>query len=181
MRHRVRSLLLLSAAVLGCGGPGSFQGKVEGFTLAPVADAIFMEGVGGVPGLTLFLSESPELCDRAKRNAVASRSSSLKVVLTYMEGDAAVAPEAGSYAVGAISGKMAGVVFVPHNEKCESAILADKSAARTGLVEVEKYEPGTRLIGRFDARLGQQEDEISGSFEAHFCEVPTFASPPRCD
>ena len=63
-----RRCLVLSAlalpALVACGGPGSFDGTVNGITMS-VKDAVFLtpkDGNGNVVGLVLSMSDQPGLC-----------------------------------------------------------------------------------------------------------------------
>src|SRR5689334_9675027 len=100
-----RRCLVLSAlalpALVACGGPGSFDGTVNGITMS-VKDAVFLtpkDGNGNVVGLVLSMSDQPGLCASLQAQQVVHDSTNFVASLSEFSGGGQVPPTPGDFPV----------------------------------------------------------------------------------
>jgi hypothetical protein len=167
-------------ALAACGGPGSFEGTVNGVNLA-VKDSVFVASRNSsdqVTALQLFLTDRPGLC--AALQARAQFTSSIVFFATFGHSDPAngqlVVPTAGEYPV--FSGSL-GRFSVPGLAQVDATCQqAHSDFASGGTVTLKGYqaEAGASMTGSFDLTFNPQGHQGKGSFDADFCDVTGSSS-----
>lgn len=190
---RLADVIVCGAALslLGCGGPGRFDGTVEGHGL-DVRETIFSllkDSSGKISGAALTLADVPGLCELDKANRIPKNVSAVTFVLERTNDDNTVlAPDPGSYTIRSASANQNGRVafggFYLLDANCTNEVPVEKAQARSGLIELEtlRAEEGGLMAGRFDVTFGVQADKATGQFTATFCDVRgPSASKGNCE
>lgn len=180
---RKAALLSVALFVVGCGGPGSFNGTVDGKSLS-VADAVFVplnDSNGNKVGVVLVMSDVPDICSAMKANRAPKGATSATFVLMRFGSDGKVlAPDVGDFKLtdnldAQPTENIGFGGFSKSDANCTNEVASDHSGAKSGLVKVDSIElkSGGALSGTFDATFGTQNDKATGSFNAEYCDAPT--------
>jgi hypothetical protein len=166
---------------LGCGGPGSFEGKVAGNELE-VEDAIFLAGKDDESGATiasaLVMTDLGDLCATLKANREPKNATLVWFILGRIEGTELLVPDKGTYTVVDLEAlpppRFAFGYFSKNDAACRNTLDEERAVAQSGTIEVEKIEfkKDGSMKGEFDARFGSQNDAVKGTFNASFCDAP---------
>lgn len=190
----LRKALVTAAAVLavGCGGPGSFNGTVDGKSLS-VEDAVFApikSNNGDTVGVALALSDVPDMCAQIKANREPKGATVASFLLLRVGSDGnGLAPDVGEFKVTdsfehTPQGNFAFGGFSKSDANCNNEIANDHSSAKSGVVKVDALElkKDGSLTGTFDVTFGTQADKVTGSFNAAFCDVSAISdTEPNCE
>jgi|CXWL01.1.fsa_nt_gi hypothetical protein len=175
---------------VACGGAGSVNGKVAGNALSVVDSAflLFKEN-NKITSAAVILSDKPNLCTTAKANRDTKNSTYLIIGLYRYVDDGAgglspVSPDVGDYSVvqPTRAGTYAGALFGKSDASCTTTVGATQSAAQSGTVKVTAFKPEANgsAVGTFDITVGTQNDKVTGSFNALFCDV-ALSNMPNCE
>ena len=180
----MRMALVSSVIALGVGcggGPGAFNGAVDGHRLA-VEDAVFApvkDYQGGTIGVLLHLSDHPDLCALLGAHQWPRNATVLGFALYTITPDGHyLLPEKATFTVVSHSvsqpvGNVALGVFMMLDPSCTNTLSTLTGEAKTGTVDVNsiELEAGGSLKGSFDVTLGPQADKANGWFNASYCEA----------
>lgn len=184
---RATSWVLCVVVFSGCGGPGSFAGKVGGHALE-VRDALFFPLAGAPDGtaVRLVLGDREGLCQSLASSQEAPLSSGLVLTLFKVDGAGGAVPLAtgeyrGSTTVQAEGGYAFGA-FRRTDEACEQVLEPANAEVVGGRVSLDRLELGEtgRLVGSFDLTFGAQSERASGSFDAKACPITALPPSPVC-
>ncbi len=149
MSFRIALLAAVTVLAVGCGGPGSFNGKVDGKELA-VEDAIFapVKGSDGkVTGVAVILSDVPDLCAavKANRDPKGATIAQFAMMRIASDGSAVLAPDVGDYGItdnpfSAKGGNIAFGGFIKSDLNCANEVASDRALARERTVKIETIE-----------------------------------------
>jgi hypothetical protein len=194
----MRGLLALSLVVLtACGGPGSFDGTVQGNTL-PVKESVFFRGsnvasqtgsVASGSGVVIALSDKTHLCDMLKNNQLTADSTSFIMLLGVSQGGLTFTDvlSTGKYRLFnpltdiipplASGTRLTFPIFTKLDGQCQNGLGAN-GAATGGSVTLDHFDPvnGGFATGSFD--LAFNSDNGQGTFNAPFCDYQPPASNP---
>lgn len=170
-----------------CGGAGSVNGKVAGNQLSVVDSAFLLfKDNNKIVSAAVILSDKPNLCTTAKANRDTKNSTYLIIGLYRYVDDGAggltpVSPDVGDYSVTQVTraGTYAGGLFGKSDAACQTTVGATQSAAQSGTVKVTTFKPEANgsAVGTFDITIGTQNDKLTGTFNAQFCDVVPSATP----
>jgi len=181
----VSTVVLLS---LGCGGPGSFDGKVVGNELN-VDDAVFLalnDWAGNRAAAVLVMADFPDMCGKFKASREPKNATYVVFAVFRTQGSGTDpifrSPDKGTYtvvdfqAVGgptAPLGNFAFAYFKKNDANCRNVIDDERALAKSGKIDVEKIEfkNDGSMTGKFDVTFGPQNDKVKGSFDASFCDA----------
>ena len=186
----VSTSLLLA---MGCGGPGSFNGEVSGHKLV-VNDAVFapFKDHVGIIGVYLVMSDGEELCTDLKANRVRRNTTAagFNIFRTHESGSGTfLSPDKRTYTVVDILDRSPPPAaytycgFRKIDENC-NYVLPDSSAlGQSGTVDVESiaFENDGWMTGEFDVIFGTQNDRVTGSFNASYCDATLTLTTPNCE
>jgi hypothetical protein len=181
----VSSVLLLA---FGCGGPGSFNGEVAGNKLS-VDDAAFMrlpDDTGATIGAFLVMADVPDICATWRANREPKNATSVGFLVFRTQGSTFLSPDKGAYTVVDLTSapppNFAVTAFVKNDANCETIVDPALAIGRSGTMDVERIEfkTGGSMTGRFDITFGSQNDNVTGTFNASFCDAP-FPNAPNCE
>jgi hypothetical protein len=163
---------------LGCGGPGSFEGKVAGNELE-VEDAIFLTASDDSGAASaLIMTDLNDLCATLKANREPKNGTLVLFVLGRIEGSEVLLPDKGNYTVVDLEElpppRFAFGYFSKNDAACRNTIDEERAVAQSGTIEVEEveYKKDGSMRGEFDVRFGSQNDAVKGTFNASFCDAP---------
>ncbi len=180
---RVLFFAVLALIIVGCGGPGGFDGKVSGTELK-VSEALLFpakDGSGKLVGAYVGMANVTGVCDRLKAGRAFKDTTAVLIAMTTLGTDLkATAPTPGDYPVKLPTGagNAAIATFVKTDSKCMTTIPGGNSNGVSGLVKLSaiKLEAGGSAQGTFDITFGSQNDKTTGSFNATFCDANVFTS-----
>lgn len=190
MRRKLAFLAVVSGFTAACGGPGSFNGTVDGKSLT-VEDAIFVpdkDSNGKTTGVFLVLADVPDLCSVVKANRDPKGATWVMFGLARYSSDGKVlAPDKGEYKVvselsGNLNGNVAAGVFNKSDANCSNEVPSDRRSAKSGLLTVDSIDlkQDGSMVGTFDVTFGTQADKVTGSFHATYCDFD-IDSKPNCE
>ncbi len=181
--------LVLPLCLAACGGPGSFNGTVAGIKL-DVKSSVFLQGTdsNGVPNSAwVALTDVPAACDEVKSNRTPKNGTIVVFLLErYDANNKRIAPDKGDYTVTdnifSSSGNIAFANFSKQDTNCTNTIQAKNSTGRSGLIKVDGYKgvTGGNISGSFDVTFGDQNDRVTGGFNADFCDA-AIPLTPNCE
>jgi hypothetical protein len=194
-------LVLLLVVLTACGGPGNFEGTVQGNSL-PVKETIFLQGTNvasqtgssaGGSGVVILMSDQTHLCDKLKSNELVPNSTEFIILLGVSQGGLTFsdALSTGKYRLFnaltdiipplAAGTRIAFPLFTKLDGQCQNG-LGLGGAASGGSVTLDSFKPvsGGYASGSFD--LSFNSDSGKGSFNALFCDFQPAAAPaaPAC-
>ncbi len=185
----MRSSLPLTLLALAACGPGSFDGTVSGIKL-DVKSAVFLQGKdgnGSPNSAWLALADVSNPCDMLKANRMQkSGAYALFVLEQFDANNKAIQPGVAEYTVTdnifTFSGNVAFANFVKNDTNCTNTLQSKNSTGRSGLIKVTSYKGATggSIGGSFDVTFGDQNDKVTGSFNAPFCEAE-IPNNPNCE
>jgi hypothetical protein len=186
--HRI-SLFLAFAALTGCGG--SFSGTVNGIPLS-VQDSIFgllKDDQGKSTGLVIFLADKPGLCDKLKANREPKNSTSFTFLLANIANDGSqLAPSTGDYTItsnfGASTRGNVGIAsFSKTDGNCTATIQSANTTGQSGVVKLSgvNSSSGGQATGSFDITVGTQNDKVTGTIAATYCDISKLQANPNCE
>jgi hypothetical protein len=187
MLPKIRLVTVLVLA-LGCGGPGSFNGEVAGNKLA-VNDAAFMpvtDDTGATIAAYLVMADIPDICATLRANRESKNATYVASLVFRTQGSTALSPDKGTYTVVDLSSlpppDFAVIAFVKTDANCFNVVAADRAIGRSGTMDIERIEfkTGGSMTGKFDVTFGSQNDNVTGTFNASFCDAP-FPNAPNCE
>lgn len=191
MNGKMLGLAVWAVGLLACGNGGTFSGKVAGNELS-VKDAVFTvtRSQGKIVTSTLILADIPDVCTllKANRNPKSATAFGTAFIRTNANGDV-LATDIGNYTVLAdLNGATAGnnvalAAFGRVDANCTNTLSAAQSNGKSGIIKVTEYNPAAdgKMSGTFDITFGDQNDKVTGSFSADFCDVPAFATASSCE
>ncbi len=186
----MRYALVLAAVLSGCGGSGTVNGTVAGFSVF-VRDAIFSvftdQNTGKTVGMGLAMADKGGLCAlfQAGRQP---RSASMVVFGFVSKGQLELlAPDVGEYAVkDKVSlfnvfqaGREVSATFAKNDANCTNAVAASDREGASGTVTVTgvKGEKGGTLSGSFNVPFKNSSGTLTGTFNAEYCEIKRAFDP----
>jgi len=174
--------VVAALALAGCGGPGSFQGTVDGLTLA-VKDSLFLAynpGGDQLALLVLLMTDKPGLCEAMKAGNIFSNTTYFQAALGDSLSDPSALPPPGDFIVTNGFAPPARFTFATVFRTDASCGLPASVDGHDGTVSVRQYraQSGGSMTGTFDATFGTFEPagHATGDFNADFCDVPSVAS-----
>ena len=174
MRSGQLLALVLGSTLVAC-APAGVSGTVSGNALN-AKDAVF--GVQDEQ-LYLFIGEHDALCSAVASNAHFANASALALALKSQDGSGNPMPIVpGKYAVVTpdnfdAAATAAFARFLRTGPDCADVLSDDQSYAISGSVTIDSVENGKDARGSFDIKVGTQADELTGSFDAGYCEALT--------
>jgi hypothetical protein len=179
-KHGV-ALALGAAALVGCGGAGSFNGEVDDKPLS-VKDSIFVpfrNAQGNTETIGLLMSDSPDLCATLKAGRKPRNATFFVATLFSINAQGGLlAPDKDPYTVLAANptaaGSYAEVFFFKHDANCSSVVdIGTEGYGRSGIIDVTELrnERNGVLTGTFDITFGNQSDKVKGDFRADYCDT----------
>jgi hypothetical protein len=186
--HRI-SVILALAALTGCGG--SFSGTVNGISLN-VQDSIFgllKDEMGKSAGLVIFMADQPGLCDKLKANREPKNSTSMTFLLFNVSNDGMqLAPSTGDYTItssltATTRGNIGIASFSKSDGNCTATIQPANTTGQSGIVKLSALNSsaGGQATGTFDITVGTQNDKVTGSIAASFCDISRIQQNPNCE
>ena len=176
MRSLQLLALALGSSLVAC-APAGVNGTVSGNALN-AKDAIF--GVLDDQSLVILIGEHDSLCSAIAGNAHFANASAL--ALRILRHDSAGNPlpiVPGKYSVTTnevveeMPAQAAAARFLRTGPDCAGVLSDDQSVAISGTVTIDSVESGKDARGSFDIKVGTQADELTGSFDAGYCEALT--------
>lgn len=188
LKQVVVALSLMGA--FACGNGGTFNGTVSGNSLS-VKDAVFSvtRVDGKIQYSNLILADAPNLCTslRANRNPKSVTVFAASFVRSNVAGEV-LATDVGDYTVVTTYSLEGGTrssiaAFFKTDANCTTINTEEQGAGKSGIIKISEYNPSTegKMSGTFDITFGEQNDKVSGSFSADYCDVPTFATEASCE
>lgn len=182
------SLLALSLVVLS--GCNSFNGTVNGIPLS-IKDAMFgllKDDAGKSAGLLVIVADQPNICDKLKANREPKNSTSMTFVLFNIGDMGQLAPSTGDYtmtsSLGATSRGNVGIAqFSKSDGNCTATLQDKNSSAQSGLVKISSLNSsaGGTASATFDITVGSQNDKVTGSFNANYCDISKLQTNLNCE
>lgn len=160
------------AVLVGCGGPGSFDGSVAGNRLN-TKSAIFLMSSNV---LMVLLTDVDGTCAKIKAGQLSKNMSSFVLGIVQQENNTFVTPTPGDYAIigpgAAAPSKFAVGSFGKSDANCRNTLTDQQSQANGGTLKLSSYkaEAGGTAVGTFEVTVGSQADKAKGSFNAEFCD-----------
>ncbi len=161
MSFENRTILLAAAFWFGCGGPGSFNGTVNG-TAMEVRDAVFNVAQGKPTG-AITLSESEDICEEMRRRMMSVPA--LEMVLLNREETGTLEP--GTYLILSESDARQGRPAPGPLYALVSFIGEGQSTGATGEIQLDDVS-SERVSGSFNFLL-TTGDQVTGAFNARPC------------
>jgi hypothetical protein len=173
----------------GCGG--SFSGTVNGLSLN-VADSIFgllKDDDGKSAGLVLIMADQPNLCDKLKANREPKNSTAMTFLLFNVANDGSqLAPSTGDYTITSTlgpttRGNIGLASFSKTDGNCTDTIQPANTTGQSGLVKLSSVNSsaGGQANGTFDITVGTQNDKVTGTIIANFCDISKIQANPNCE
>jgi hypothetical protein len=160
---RKAALVLLCA----CGGPGTFTGSVQGNMLA-VADSAL------VGGTEIWLSSEGNLCKLLQNNTYPKGATLVKIAPRPIGlGDFTVVASTTTDGTAAMT-------FVKLDDTCMQTLAYGPSTATAGTVTLTQLTVSQLAVGKFAVTFGNS-DQVSGQFNAAYCDAPTTYLTPLCN
>jgi hypothetical protein len=184
-----RSLLAVFALALAACSPGSFDGTVAGVKL-DVKSAVFLQGKdsnGSPTSAWVALTDIDQPCDMLKANRTQKNGTYALFALEQFDSShKVIAPGIAEYTVTdnllTFSGNVAFASFTKNDTNCTNTLQSKNSTGRSGLIKVTSYKAaaGGSINGSFDVTYGDQNDRVTGGFNAPFCDAD-LPSNPNCE
>ncbi len=188
-------VLLVCGALLACDtGPGSVRGAIAGIELR-VRDALFYEIPACTPAgcsavgptrVVLVMTDVPDYCRRLKARREPREATRLELTFgRFSEAETPLEVQEGDYTAGKVVSAADYVTgqLVRTNEQCQDTMDPNAAQPVSGILHVGSIDARRNGASRgsFDLTFGAQKDQVTGSFYAVYCEVPTTIAPPSCE
>ncbi|HEY8207786.1 MAG TPA: hypothetical protein VIG99_09920 [Myxococcaceae bacterium] len=185
-----RALRFLSVlavlALVACGGAGSFDGTVNGFSLSVSSSFFFPVREGSssseVKELVLYMSERTGICEAFKAGNKVKDARLFAAVLSDSDVNLnrqVIAP--GAYSVGqGLAGKGVTAGLTQSDGSCANSVAASATA---GTLNLSSYgaEPGGKMNGTFDLSFAPDGEKGKGFFNAVLCDFTPGAPLMGCE
>lgn len=179
----IAGLVTLAA---GCGRvQGTMSGTVAGIKL-DVNSVVYVDDKdsnGNLVGIAVLLTDQPDICKTLQGGNVPQGMTSLSLSLLRLDSSGKpLVPTVQAYGVFApsdlptMAGEYAVATFAHLDSTCKNTLTDAQSTGTSGAVRLNAITLEGSARGGFDVSVGSQSDEVSGSFDAVFCDVDLVAS-----